>query len=72
LTEAGQIYFESAKRIVEDARLAQRWTLEAQGRQAEVALSSSFAINSVGIILVPEEIVADDLAAGALERILPA
>lgn len=59
-----------------------RWLLQAGKRQAELAIESRFAINSVGmirrlavlgmgVILVPEEIVAEDLANGALQRILP-
>jgi DNA-binding transcriptional LysR family regulator len=59
-----------------------RWLLQAGERQAELAIESRFAINSVGmirrlavlgmgIILVPEEIVAEDVAHGHLQRILP-
>lgn len=59
------------------------WTLMAGAQGMPVKTSSRFAINNVGmmrrlatfdqgIILLPEEIVADDLAAGRLRRILPA
>jgi DNA-binding transcriptional LysR family regulator len=59
-----------------------RWMLQSASAQAEVAMTSRFAINSVGmirrlatlgmgIILVPEEIVSDDLERGLLHRIMP-
>ena len=58
------------------------WTLHNGKRKVDVAISGRFRLNNVsmlrhmavlhmGIILVPEEIVADDLAAGRLRRILP-
>ncbi|QEE24788.1 LysR family transcriptional regulator [Rhodanobacter glycinis] len=61
---------------------ANTWTLYKGKESASVSTSSRFAINSVGLIrrlatfgmgimLVPEAIVADDLAAGRLVRVLP-
>ncbi|SFF96542.1 DNA-binding transcriptional regulator, LysR family [Duganella sp. CF458] len=58
------------------------WTLLDGEQGVPIAVSSRFAINSVGlmrrmatldmgIILLPDEIVADDVAAGRLQRILP-
>ncbi|MGC0155572.1 LysR family transcriptional regulator [Chromobacterium vaccinii] len=59
------------------------WTLESGGQQASVAIGGRFALNSVGlmrrlaaldmgIILIPAAVVADELAAGSLQRVLPA
>jgi len=59
------------------------WTLHDGKRTATVAVGGRFLLNSVGmmrrlasvdmgIILLPEEIVADELASGALRRIMPA
>jgi DNA-binding transcriptional LysR family regulator len=61
---------------------ANTWTLYKGQESVSVSTSSRFAINSVGLIrrlatfgmgimLVPEPIVADDLAAGRLIRVLP-
>lgn len=58
------------------------WTLYKGTQMTKVLVSSKFVINSVGmirklatldmgIILMPEEIVADDLANGQLRRVLP-
>ena len=58
------------------------WTLHKGTQMAKIAVSSKFVINSVGmirrlatldmgIILVIEEIVGDDLANGRLRRVLP-
>ena len=57
------------------------WRFHGEGRQLEVAVDSRFALNSIGlakrlatldmgIVLMPEEIVADEVANGALRRIL--
>ena len=59
------------------------WTLHDSKRATTVSVGSRFTLNSVGmarrlatldmgIILMPEEIVADDLASGKLQRIMPA
>ncbi|MFC3651516.1 LysR family transcriptional regulator [Dyella humi] len=61
---------------------ANAWTLHRGTESTQVATSSRFKLNSVGLIrrlatlsmgimLVPEAIVADDLAAGRLVRLLP-
>jgi len=61
---------------------AATWTLLRDGQSEAVAVSGRFAVNNVGmfrrlaaldmgVILLPEEVVADDLAAGRLQRILP-
>jgi DNA-binding transcriptional LysR family regulator len=61
---------------------ASSWTLRDGKRTATVSVSTRFALNNVGmvrrlatldmgIVLMPEEIVADDLASGKLRRILP-
>lgn len=61
---------------------ASAWTLHRGKESTKVSTSSRFAINSVGLIrrlstygmgimLVPEAIVADDLAAGRLVRVMP-
>jgi len=61
---------------------AATWTLLDGAQSVAVATGSRFAINNVGllrrmatfdmgILLLPEQIVADDLAAGRLQRILP-
>ena len=58
------------------------WTLQNVSETAQVSVGSRFVLNSVGlirrlatldmgIILMPEEIVADDLAAGRLRPVLP-
>lgn len=58
------------------------WTLHDGKRTATVSVGGRFSLNSVGmihrlasldmgIILLPEEIVADDLASGKLRRIMP-
>lgn len=58
------------------------WTLHAGDKTHTVMVAGRFAINSVGmirrmaslglgIVLMPEEVVADDLASGALQRIMP-
>lgn len=58
------------------------WTLHDGKRSSTVAVSGRFTLNSVGmirrmasldmgIVLLPEQIVADELAAGRLRRILP-
>lgn len=58
------------------------WTVQSGAQVVPVAIGSRFGINSVGmmrrlatldmgILMLPEEIVADDLAAGRLQRILP-
>ena len=58
------------------------WTLMDGDQSVPVAVGSRFAINSVGlmrriatldmgILLLPDEIVTDDVAAGRLQRILP-
>ena len=58
------------------------WTLHKGTQMAKIAVSSKFVINSVGmirrlatldmgIILVIEEIVGDDIANGRLRRVLP-
>ncbi|QGZ59407.1 LysR family transcriptional regulator [Paraburkholderia acidiphila] len=58
------------------------WTLHDAKRASTVAVSGRFALNSVGmirrlatldmgIVLLPEEIVADEVASGTLRRILP-
>ncbi|WP_426336036.1 LysR substrate-binding domain-containing protein [Pseudoduganella sp. R-31] len=58
------------------------WTLLRDGQSESVAVAGRFAVNNVGmfrrlaaldmgVILLPEEVVADDLAAGRLQRILP-
>ncbi|WP_426338568.1 LysR substrate-binding domain-containing protein [Pseudoduganella sp. S-14] len=58
------------------------WTLLRDGHSEPVAVGGRFAVNNVGmfrrlaaldmgVILLPEEVVADDLAAGRLQRILP-
>ncbi|KHK54723.1 LysR family transcriptional regulator [Ralstonia sp. A12] len=59
------------------------WTLHDGKRSTTVSIGGRFTLNSVGmirrlatldmgIILVPEEVVADELASGKLHRILPA
>lgn len=59
------------------------WTLHDGKRSTTVSIGGRFTLNSVGmirrlatldmgIILVPEEVVADELASGKLRRILPA
>ncbi len=59
------------------------WTLHDGKRTATVPVGGRFTLNSVGmirrlatldmgIVLMPEEIVADDLASGKLRRIMPA
>jgi DNA-binding transcriptional LysR family regulator len=58
------------------------WTLLKEAETVKVSVSGRFALNSVGmirrlatldmgIILMPEEIVADDLTGGRLRRVLP-
>lgn len=58
------------------------WTLDNGGQEVTVAVSGRFSLNSMGmirrlatldmgIILVPEDAVSDDLAAGRLRPILP-
>ena len=58
------------------------WTLHAGKRNATVSVGGRFTLNSVGmmrrlatldmgIVLMPEEIVADELASGKLRRIMP-
>jgi DNA-binding transcriptional LysR family regulator len=58
------------------------WTLHDEKRSATVSVGGRFTLNSVGmirrlatfdmgIILLPEEIVADELASGKLRRIMP-
>ncbi|MEC5342924.1 LysR family transcriptional regulator [Brenneria populi] len=59
------------------------WTLHRGGQTIAVPVSSRFALNNVGmirclatrdlgVILMPEEIVADDVASGKLRRLMPA
>lgn len=59
------------------------WTLRDNKRATTVSVGSRFTLNSVGmirrlatldmgIILMPEEVVADDVASGKLQRIMPA
>jgi DNA-binding transcriptional LysR family regulator len=59
------------------------WVLQGDAQTVEVKVAGRFAVNSVGmlrtlatlglgVILVPEGIAADDVAAGRLRRILPA
>lgn len=59
------------------------WTLQRGAESVEVRIGGRFALNSVGmirrlatldmgVILLPEEVVAEDLAAGRLRRVLPA
>ncbi|WP_434632848.1 LysR family transcriptional regulator [Chromobacterium sp. CV08] len=59
------------------------WKLENGGETAGVAVGGRFALNSVGlmrrlavldmgIILIPAAVVADELAVGSLQRVLPA
>ena len=61
---------------------ADTWTLHEAKRTSTVAVGGRFTLNSVGmirrlatldmgIVLLPEEIVADEVASGALRRILP-
>lgn len=61
---------------------ASAWTLHDGKRTTTVPVHGRFALNSVGmirrlavldrgIILMPQEVVADDLASGALRRVLP-
>ena len=61
---------------------ASSWTLHDGKRNVAVPVGGRFTLNSVGmirrmatldlgIVLLPEEIVADDLASGKLRRILP-
>ena len=61
---------------------AGKWTLHRQAQTVEVEVGGRFLVNSVGmfrrlatldlgVILLPEEIVADDLATGRLRRVLP-
>jgi DNA-binding transcriptional LysR family regulator len=61
---------------------AGRWTLHRDAETVEVDVGGRFMANSVGmfrrlatldlgVILLPEEVVADDLAAGRLRRVLP-
>ncbi|AKM03165.1 LysR family transcriptional regulator [Burkholderia pyrrocinia] len=58
------------------------WTLHDDAREVEVPVGGRFVVNSVGmirqlavqdagIIQMPEEVVADDVAAGRLRRVLP-
>ncbi|WP_176731470.1 LysR family transcriptional regulator [Burkholderia cenocepacia] len=58
------------------------WTLQSGTQTAEVTVGGRFSLNSVGIVrrlatldlgivLVPEEIVADELAHGRLRRVMP-
>ncbi|WP_338640448.1 LysR family transcriptional regulator [Burkholderia pyrrocinia] len=58
------------------------WTLHDDAREVEVPVGGRFVVNSVGmirqlavqdagIIQMPEEVVADDVAAGGLRRVLP-
>jgi DNA-binding transcriptional LysR family regulator len=58
-----------------------RWTLQHDAERASVAIAGRFTLNSIslirslavremGIALLPREVVADDLAAGRLQRIL--
>ncbi|MBN3786142.1 LysR family transcriptional regulator [Burkholderia sp. Ac-20353] len=62
---------------------ADSWTLHDGKRTATVPVGGRFALNSVGmirrlstldmgIILIPEEIISDELASGALRRVMPA
>ena len=62
---------------------ADSWTLQDGKRTATVSVGGRFMLNSVGmirrlatldmgIVLMPEEVVADDLASGKLRRIMPA
>jgi DNA-binding transcriptional LysR family regulator len=62
---------------------AGKWTLHREAETVEVEVGGRFLVNSVGmfrrlatldlgVILLPEEVVAEDLAAGRLRRILPA
>jgi len=59
------------------------WTLQDGKRTATVQVGGRFTLNNIGmirrlatldmgVILIPEEIVADDLASGKLRRIMPA
>lgn len=59
-----------------------RWALHRGSEEVEVAVNGRFQVNSVGmvrrlatldlgVVLLPAEIVADDLTAGQLRRILP-
>lgn len=61
---------------------ADTWTLHDARRTSTVKVGGRFTLNSVsmirrlatldmGIVLLPEEIVADEVASGALQRILP-
>ncbi|WP_027817649.1 LysR family transcriptional regulator [Paraburkholderia bannensis] len=61
---------------------ASRWTLREGKRSVTVPVGGRFALNSVGmirrlavldrgIVLMPHEVVADDLASGALRPVLP-
>jgi len=58
------------------------WTLHRESETVEVEVGGRFLVNSVGmfrrlatldlgVILLPEEVVAEDLAAGRLRRVLP-
>ncbi|MCP1292752.1 LysR family transcriptional regulator [Chromobacterium sp. S0633] len=58
------------------------WTFHGEGRELAVAAGGRFALNSIGlakrlatldmgIVLMPEEIVADEVASGGLRRIMP-
>jgi DNA-binding transcriptional LysR family regulator len=62
--------------------LESEWTLDKDAQQSKVSVGSKFVINSVGmirrlaildmwIILLPEEIVEEDLSSGRLRRVLP-
>jgi DNA-binding transcriptional LysR family regulator len=59
------------------------WTLHGDDMTAQVAVGSRYTLNSAGlmrrlatlgqgIVIMPEAVVADDVAAGRLVRILPA
>jgi DNA-binding transcriptional LysR family regulator len=61
---------------------AGKWTLRREAENVEVDVGGRFMVNSVGmfrrlatldlgVILLPEEIAAEDLAAGRLRRVLP-
>jgi len=65
------------------ATKANTWTLHNADESVEVAVGGRFQLNSVGLIrrlatldlgitVLPEEIVAEDVAQGRLRRILPA
>lgn len=59
-----------------------RWTLHREAETTEIEVTGRFLVNSVGmfrrlatldlgIIMLPEEVAAEDLAAGRLQRVLP-